>query len=86
MIEHESDRWPERRWAIERFPVRIYLPSDPAAQAAPFKSARERDAWVALDPVSREAVGKRHPAVKRLRQQWRQDVLKKLADWKERHA
>lgn len=69
MIEHESDLWPERRWAIQRFSTRAPSPDIPTAQVVPFKSERERDAWVAKDPA-RYAVGKRHPLVKSLRREW----------------
>lgn len=75
MIEHESDLWPERRWAIDLSGLRAY----------PFRSAKERNDHVAANAMIWRAVGKRHPAVKRLRQQWRQEALTKLAEWKEQH-
>jgi hypothetical protein len=82
MIEHESDLWPERRWAIQeiqkvgvRWEATVYY----------FRSAKERDAWVAGNVLTRVAVGKRHPLVKALRQQWRQEALSKLGEWRARH-
>ena len=63
-ITHESDTWYGRRWAI-------YIePNTASLQARPFRSAQERDAWVAKNPRSRQAVGKRHPVVKAMRQHW----------------
>lgn len=77
MIEHESDLWPERRWAIV-----IY--GSGAVRALPFRNTATRDAWVYENPRSRRAVGKRHPAVMSLRQRWRQEALESLAEWKAR--
>lgn len=58
MIEHESDLWPERRWAVQRNDAR------PGVVALAFSNAAARDAWVKVSPTTRRAVGKRHPAVK----------------------
>lgn len=60
---HESEFWPVRRWAI-------FIPPHARgrAEARPFKSEAERDAWVESNPSMRQAVGKRHPVVK----EWRQ--------------
>lgn len=79
MIGHESDLWPDRRWGI-------FVPPHKAGviDAKPFKSAAERDVWVAANPQCRRSVGKRHPAVKSLRQQWRAKALSELRAWKER--
>lgn len=68
MIEHESDLWPVRRWGAQRAvnSSRVFV--------RPFKSEQERDAWIKENPARRSAVGKRHPAVKRLRQAWRAAV------------
>ena len=50
----------------------LFTPPHPAAapQAKPFASVAARDAWVKANPEMRSAVGKRHPAVKALRQSW----------------
>lgn len=63
---HESDLWPERRWAIFCPPHK-----NGVVEARPFKSEKERDAWVSKNPLLRQAVGQRHPVVKALREQWR---------------
>lgn len=76
MIEHESDLWPERRWAIKWYQPTLD-PSVPYGVWC-FKSSQERDTWIAEMPGIRQAVGKRHPAVKALRQQWRQERLRFL--------
>lgn len=67
MITHESDLWPDRRWGVER--------DDAGMKVAWFRSEEGRDRWVAQRPHHRRAVGKRHPAVKALRQQWRAAAL-----------
>lgn len=82
MIEHESDLWPERRWAIADSEI------GDGVRAYTFRSEYERDHWIASDPLGdygRFAVGKRHSAVKRLRQQWRQKALRELTEWKAKH-
>ena len=76
MIEHESDLWPERYWAIDIARERI--------RAYPFPSLDARGLWIIINSASRSMVGKRHPAVKALRQRWRQEALKRLAERKER--
>lgn len=76
MIEHESDLWPERRWAVA---TTLWV-----SEAKPFASSHARDAWIKANPGARRAVGKRHPAVKALRQQWRAKALSELRAWKER--
>jgi hypothetical protein len=55
--------WQECRWGLYMPPHKNGL-----IEAMPFRSARERDAWVAQNPDMRQAVGKRHPAVKAFRQ------------------
>jgi hypothetical protein len=71
MTEHHSDVWPERRWAVERSDsggVKVHW----------FTSEAVRDRWIAQRRHHRRAVGKRHPAVKALRQQWRATALDEL--------
>jgi len=63
-VSHHSDFWPERRWAVQRFD------NKPGVVVEPFTSEAARDRWVKQDPSRRRAVGKRHPAVKSLRQAW----------------
>jgi hypothetical protein len=82
VIEHESDLWAERRWAIADSEI------GDGVRAFPFRSEYERKHWITSDTLGdygRRAVGKRHPAVKALRQQWRQEALRKLAEWKEQY-
>lgn len=64
-VTHESDTWFSRRWAI-------FMPPHKSGviEARPFRSEKERDVWVAANPNMRQAVGKRHPAVKALRAHW----------------
>lgn len=50
----------------------LYQPPHPCAvaEAKPFPTVKARDAWVKENLTMRSAVGKRHPAVKALRQRW----------------
>lgn len=77
MFEHQSDLWPERRWGI-------FVPPHKSGviEAKPFMDETLRDQWVAANPLMRQAVGKRHPAVKALRQQWRAQALADLRAYK----
>jgi hypothetical protein len=59
---HESDVWPDRRWGVFMPPHK-----NGVIEARPFKSEKERDAWVAQNHGMRQAVGKRHSAVKAFR-------------------
>lgn len=63
-VTHPSDVWLDRRWAITRAPH-----PQGVVEAHPFRSEKARDAWVS-ESRHRQAVGKRHPAVKALRQAW----------------
>lgn len=81
MTEHESDLWPERRWGVFCPPHK-----NGVIEAKPFKTEAERNAWVAENPLMRQAVGVRHQAVKALRGRWRAEAIKRLRAWKEKHG
>lgn len=76
---HESDMWPERRWALFCSPHK-----NGTAEAKPFKPEKERNAWVTENPLMRQAVGQRHPVVKAQRNRWRAAWLAALKAWRQR--
>lgn len=61
--------WPVRRWGLYAPPHKNGKP-----QVWPFQSDAERAAWVAQNPAMRQAVGKRHPAVKAYRRSFARET------------